>query len=40
MFFTFDKDRSGTLERAEVASAIRSLGMFLYINIYHLYAMP
>ena len=26
MFFTFDKDRSGTLERGEVANAIRSLG--------------
>ena len=26
MFFQFDRDRSGTLERDEVAAAIRSLG--------------
>lgn len=32
MFFKYDRDRTGTLERREIHSAIKSLGMSMYIH--------
>ncbi len=36
MFFKFDKNRSGTLERQEVYSAVMSLGENSYISCMNL----
>ena len=34
MFFKFDRDRSGTLDKNEVERAIRSLGKLLVLPLY------
>ena len=37
MFFKFDKDRSGTLEKQEVYEAVRSLGKNPLLNLLNAY---